>query len=398
MGHDASDTIRRSLPASGIRAIFDRALELERSGRRILHLEIGRPDFALPPAAEELTAQALAEGKVHYVANRGILPLREQIAERIHLSCGHRYSAEKEIVVTAGASEGLAAVALALLGPGDEVLLPEPAWPHYRAVVELAGARVIEVPGDWITAWQIDLNRLAGLVTPRTKMVIVNTPGNPTGAVQSEETLREIARLAEIHGFLVLADDVYSDFTWADGKSLMSQIWPGSSQLILLDSISKSCAMTGWRVGWVAASAELADAINRVHQFLTVCGTAFAQYGAAAVLAHPDRPAWLQAMRSAMYERRKVWLDALLDCPGVCLKPPQGAFYLFPRLSNLRGSGYEFCRAMLEDHGVALVPGEVFGPSYQDCVRISHGGDLETQRAASTLLRESLPQPGGRHT
>lgn len=377
------------MPASGIRAIFDRALELEKSGRRILHLEIGRPDFRMPPAAEATTAEAIAAGKVHYVANRGILSLREQISERIFRVCGHRYSAEKEIVVTTGASEGLAAAALALLGSGDEVLIPEPAWPHYRAVVEMAGARVIGIPGEWRTGWQIDLNRLTAAISPRTKMVIVNTPGNPTGAVQSEDTLREIVRLADLHGFLVLSDDVYSDFSWPEGIGGLSRLWPGANQLILLDSISKSCAMTGWRVGWVAACAELADAINRVHQFLTVCGTAFAQYGAAAVLAHPERSLWLSAMRSAMDERRQIWLNALRGCPGVFLEPPQGAFYLFPRL-ELPGSAFRFCQEMLEDHGVALVPGETFGSEFGDCVRISCGGDLETQRAASALFRQSL--------
>ena len=295
--------IRGTLPSSGIRAIFDRASEIERQGSRVWHLEIGRPDWRLPPGVAREAKRALDEGFVHYIANRGLLELRQAISDDLKRTTGHTYDLEEEIIVTTGASEGLGMCALALLGPGDEMIVPEPAWPHYRAVAEMAGATPVSLPLFPDDGHLLDPEAVASKITSKTRMLVVDTPSNPTGAVQPKEYLQEIATLAQRHGFFVLADEVYQDLIYEGQHHSMATIMGESDLLILLNSFSKSYAMTGWRIGHIAAEANISDALNRVHQYLTVCGVAFAQKGAVGLLRHPQRLPYLDEMRQAFYER-----------------------------------------------------------------------------------------------
>ena len=389
-GETPMSHIRRRLPSSGIRAIFDRASEIERQGSRVWHLEIGRPDWKLPPGVAQEAKQALDEGFVHYIANRGLLELRRAISEDLERITGRTYDPEREIIVTTGASEGLAMCALALLGPGDEVIVPEPAWPHYRAVAEMAGATPVSLPLSPDDGYLLDPEAFASKVTSKTRMLVIDTPSNPTGAVQPQEYLQEIAALAQRHGFFVLADEVYQDFIYEGQHHSMATIMGESELLILLNSFSKSYAMTGWRIGHVAASPMISDALNRVHQYLTVCGVSFAQRGAARMLSHPERQNYLEEMRAEFLKRYTVWRNAFADHPNVKLVPPQGAFYLFPRIDFNNMTAREFCHFMLEEHRVAMVPGDVFGAGFDRHIRISYGRDLETQREAAKRIVSAL--------
>lgn len=378
--------VSRLLPASGIRHIFDRASAMERQGRRILHLEIGRPDWPMPEGAAEAAAAALAAGQVHYIANRGLIELRRALADRIAARSGRRYDPDAEIVVTTGASEAVAAACLALAGPGDEVVIPEPAWPHYRAAALLAGAEPVRLDLDASDGFLLDPDRLAACLTPRTKLLVINSPGNPTGAVQPRERLQAVARLAEQNGLIVLSDEIYEDFVFeGEHVSLASLLDP--QLLVLVGGLSKGFAMTGWRIGHVAAPPDLADAVNRVHQYLTVCGVPFAQRGAlAACQAAGD---YAERMRREFRRRRAVWLEALAGHPALAAAPG-GAFYLFLKVGRPGLSGDDFCERVLTDRGVALVPGRVFGESFADFARVSYGGPLEVQREAAALLRAEL--------
>ena len=380
--------VRRDLPQSGIRALFDRAAALELEGEPVFHAEVGRPEFRTPDAAERVAVEAIAHGHTQYIANRGLAELRSAVAADLKARSGREFDPEKELVVTVGASEAVAACALAFLAPGDDVIIPEPAWNHYRAVAQLAGANAVSVATDPVKSFGIDPEAVEAALTPRTRMIVLNSPGNPTGAVQSAAVVREIARLAAEHGILLLLDAVYEDFVYEDTpRSLLTDTLPGTP-FLFVNSFSKSFAMTGWRIGYLAASAELADAVNRIHQYLTVCGSPFSQAAAAALLRSSDRSAHFDHMRTEFAARREAWLAALADCDAVRLTRPNGAFYLFPQVRGM--SGDELSRRLLNEKRVATVPGAVFGPAYGDFIRISYGAALEVQVEAARRVRALL--------
>lgn len=382
--------IRRLLPASGIRAVFDRAKEIEQAGHPVLHLEIGRPDWKMPPGIVEEAKRALDDGFVHYIANRGLLELRAAIAEDIFLTTSRKFNPETELIVTSGVSEAWSMCGLALLGSGDEVIIPQPAWSHYQAVVELAGATPVPLSLSAADGFLIDPGQLEKAITPRTRMAIINTPGNPSGAVQPAETVAEIARLALKYGIFVFADEIYSQFVYNKPHVSIAEYLGDSELLLYANGFSKNYAMTGWRIGYIAADARISDALNRIHQYLTVCGTAFAQKGAAKLLRNPERQAYLDEMRQAFTERYTVWRDAFVDCPGIELVSPNGAIYIFPRIEYRGMSGRDFCQMMLEKYHIAMIPGEIFGQDYGQHVRISFGRELDTQQIAAARLVDLL--------
>jgi len=312
------------------------------------------------------------------------------LAAETEEATGRRFDPDTELIFTTGGSEAVSLCGLALLGPGDEAIIPQPAWHHYWAVVEMAGATPVALPLDVNDGYRLDPERLARAITPRTRLLVLNTPGNPSGAVQSAEDLEAIAQLADKHGFYVLCDEVYKDFVFEGAHVSIARFMVGSDRLIYLNSLSKSDAMTGWRVGWAAAAAPVSDALNRVHQYLPVCGVPFAQHGALAALAHPGRRDYLNAMGAAFARRREIWIQAFKDCPGVTLQPPKGAFYLFPRIGFQGLAGLAFARHMLETQGLAMVPWDVFGSSYRHHVRISYGMGEETQQRAADRFKEAM--------
>ncbi|MFC1585960.1 pyridoxal phosphate-dependent aminotransferase [Fibrobacterota bacterium] len=377
-----SDQIRLSLPASGIRKIFDKAAQLEKAGRNILHLEIGRPDFEMAPGLAESVKQSIDEGFIHYIANRGLMELREKIADEIKSETGRQFDPESELIITTGASEGLAMCCLALLGPGDEMIVPEPAWPHYRAAALMSGAEFVSLPTLLDNKFVIDPDMLRKHITEKTKIVVLNTPSNPTGAVQPVEVLKAISSLSEKYGFYILADEVYKHFVYEGEHVSMLSVCGNNERLVYLDSMSKSYGMTGWRIGYVAATRELSDALNRVHQYLTVCGVSFAQKGACVLFTHPERNSYLNRMKEEFKNRRQVWIEGCKDHPAIELGSPKGAFYLFPKIEYKNMPCEMLCDYLLEQHDVATVPGTVFGKGYERHVRISYGKDLETQREA----------------
>lgn len=382
---------RRLLPASGIRKIFDRAQQLEKQGRKILHLEIGRPDWPLALAGIEAAKLALDRSLVHYIANRGLPELRETLSRRIARSTGRVFDPDREIIVTLGASEGLSMCTLALLDRGDEAIIPVPSWNHYSAAVEMAGAAPVELQLRAENGFQLDPDELKKLVTPRTRLLVLNTPGNPSGAVQSGLALKEIVEFTSRKGIYILSDEVYDLFTYGSPHvSPLSFAAEGAGNIIYLNSLSKSCCMTGWRIGYVAAAAEVSDALNRVHQYLTVCGVPFAQKGAADFLNDPSAPDWMEGMRKEFRQRRDIWLQVMDGCEGFRCVKPEGAFYLFPEIRFRGLDGYAFCEYALEEHGLAFVPGGVFGAGFDRHIRISYGLDIQTQKDAAATLKRIL--------
>ncbi len=221
-------------------------------------------------------------------------------------------------------------------------------------------------------------------------MMILTTPGNPTGAVQPPDVLQAIAELALKHGFFILSDEIYHEFVYEQPHVSIGQFMGDSELFLYANGFSKNYAMTGWRLGYIAAQAEISDALNRIHQYLTVCGVAFAQKGAVNILRHPDRQAYLSEMRTAFRNRYLVWKQALTDCPGIEVLPPGGAIYLFPRINHKGMDGREFCDMMFHKHHIAVVPGDIFGEAFKQYFRISFGRDIETQQAAAAKIVNAL--------
>jgi len=367
---------------SGIRAVFDRALELEREGRDIVHLEIGRPHFGSPGVAVQAATAALEAGSVHYTANRGLPELREAIAERTG-------RADAEIVVTAGGSEAVAAAVLAILEPGDEAIILDPAWPHYDGHVRLAGGVPVHVPCRAEEGFQPDLERVAAAVTPRTRLLVVSSPSNPSGTVIEPGNVAGLAALCREHELFALSDEIYASFVYDGARHHSIAVEPGMAErTVIADSCSKTWSMTGWRVGWAIAPPALAAPINVVHQHLSVCAPAFAQAGAVAALR--QGAAHTEAMVRDYGERRHDLLTAFDGLDAIALPPPGGAFYAFPRVEIAGVGGEEAALRLLEEASVALVPGAVFGEEFADHLRISYAVSASELAEGIDRVREFL--------
>ena len=380
----------RVLPSSGIREIFDMASQKEREGEKVLHLEIGRPEWEMPPGAISGAKSALESGFVHYVENRGIADLREAISNLIKGRTGYFYNPDTEIIITCGASEAIAMVALAFIANGDEAIVLEPAWPHYVACIQMAGGVPVRVSRKLANGYRLDGETILSVITDRTRVIVINSPCNPTGAVYSVEELRMVSEIAQRHGLFVVSDEIYKDFVWRGQHVSMVEIMENKDFLILVDGFSKSYAMTGWRIGYLAAKQEISDILNRIHQYLTVCGVAFAQKGAARLLKEPLLSEYQEKMRKAFYERYKIWCEALENCPGIEFYLPGGAFYFFPKITLPEVDGRIFCMEMLKEHQLAMVPGDVFGIGYNRHIRIAYGGSLEIQKEAAQRFKKAL--------
>jgi aminotransferase len=297
------------IPFSGIRKIFQAATELERQGKKVIHLEIGRPDFDTPQHIKEAAKQAIDEGFVHYTSNYGTPDLREAIAEKLLRENGIHVDPENEIIVTVGANEAILLAMLALLDPGDEVIIPDPIWLHYFYCAQLAEARPVHLPIRQENKFQIDPSDLHKALSPRTKMIIVNSPHNPTGAILDEETLKAIATIAIERDLLVISDEIYEKIIY-DGAihHSMASLPDMADRTLTVNGFSKAYSMTGWRLGYVAGRKTLIDSLIRVHQYSATCATSFAQKGA--VAAYRGSQTCVRDMVSEFDRRRQFLVQA----------------------------------------------------------------------------------------
>jgi len=370
---NALSSIVQALPSSGIRKIFDRALALEKEGHRVLRFDIGRPDIATPQFIIDAAKVALDGGFTQYVANRGIPDLLDAIAGKLQRENGVRYDPETEIVVTTGASEAVAAALFAVLEAGTEVMVPEPIWPHYRSCAQLAGATVVPVPLDIDNQFALELDDLERHVSPRTRLLVLSNPVNPTGKVYGRQTLCQVLDFAQRHNLLVLADEIYEHFVFDEPFCSFASLPGARERTILVNGFSKVFGMTGWRLGYVAAPAAVLTQINKVHQYMTVCATSFAQKGAVQAYSHPAAGPFIQKVVNDYRKKNRVLVEEASRVPGLTCCPPGGAFYFFPRLPDGLPNAEEMAMILLDQARVAVVPGNVFGQGYERYLRISYG-------------------------
>lgn len=346
---------------SGIREIMDLA-----AGREdVLHLEVGEPDFPTPQHIVDAAVEALRAGFTKYTPNKGLPEVREAIAAKLATTNGVEASVDG-IVVTVGAINGAMEAMTAIVDPGDAVLLPDPGWPNYAMICTVLKARVVRYPllpeHDFEPHLE-EVDRLAG--TSRAKLLVLNTPSNPTGAVFPEAVVRELVEIARQHDLYVLSDECYEHIVF-EGSHVSAASVDGE-RVVSVFSMSKSYAMTGWRIGYLVTTPSLAEQIAKVQEAVTSCASAVSQKAAEAAL-RGDQTC-VQEMRDS-YRRRRDLAVGLLDEHGLITRP-KGTFYITADISPTGLGGYQFCRRLLDERGVAVAPGETFGPRGKGMVRVS---------------------------
>ncbi len=378
-----------TVPFSGIRKMMERAQQLDREGKKVIHLEVGRPDFDTPDHIKQAAIRALNDGVVHYTSNYGLPSLRSAIADKLHRDNGLDFDPLSEIIVTAGANEAIFMALMSTLNPGDEVLVPDPSWLNYLHCISMAGGRAVSVPLREENGFKLDPEDVARAITPRTRMLIVVTPHNPTGAVLSKDDLKALASLACERNLLVLADEIYEKLVYDGAEHHSIASLPGMwERTLTVNGFSKAYSMTGWRLGYVAGPRELIDILIRVHQYTAVCATSFAQSGA--VTAYQGKQDCVEDMRREFSRRRTLILDRLERMKGIECVHPDGAFYVFPSIHGLRRPSEEVATQLLEDALIATVPGSAFGKYGEGYLRLAYSNSYENIDEAMNRMEKSL--------
>jgi len=358
-----------SLKPSAIRKFFDIAATM----KDIISLGIGEPDFDTPQPIVDAGVRSLLAGETHYTSNVGVLELRKTLSAHLERLYNVHYEPD-QLVITVGGSEALYLAATALLDPGDEVIILTPCFVSYQAEVFLAGGVPVEVACRMENNFEVDPKDVEAAITPRTKAILMGFPSNPTGAVASRETLLEIARLAEEHDLIVLSDEIYDRLVYG-GAHICFPALPGmQKRTILLGGFSKDYAMTGWRIGYAAAPAELITGLLRVHQYTVMCASTTAQM--AAIVALRDGEEHVAKMAAEYDRRRRLIVDGLNQI-GLPTFEPRGAFYAFPKVSVTGLDDNAFSTRLLEEEHVAAVPGSGFGKGGEGFIRCSYATSYE---------------------
>jgi aspartate aminotransferase len=376
------------MTGEGALAVNAHARELERQGRSIIHLELGEPDFHPAPPVNDALKRALDEGKDRYCAVAGVPALREAIALYLRDTRNLTVSPDN-IILAPGCKIALFMAMMALIDPGDEVLYPDPGFPGYPSITLGLGGIPVPFELSERNRFQPDPEEIAAKITPRTKLLITNSPGNPTGTVYTDDTQRRLAALAVQHDLIVLSDEIYARIIYgAQFKSMLD--YPGmADRTLILDGFSKSFAMTGWRLGYTVAPPRIVPALAMLAINSYTCVAEFSQY--AAIEALRDREGATPRMVGEFAKRRQQFVGDLNRVPGFRCQPPEGAFYAWVNIVDTGMTAEELCRIMLEEAGVAAIPGAAFGPAGRDFIRFSFASSTANlQEAVERIHRASV--------
>jgi aminotransferase len=365
----------REIPRSGIRDFF----EIVQSMHGVISLGIGEPDFVTPWHIREAAIYALERGKTGYTSNLGLLRLREAIAAYVCTDYGLTYDPETEVLVTVGVSEALDLALRAVLNPGDEVLYHEPCYVSYSPSIALAHGHAVAVSTLEQDEFKLRPAALRAAITPRSKVLLLNFPTNPTGGVLSATELEEIAAVCREHNLLVITDEIYSELSYAEAHTSIASLPGMRERTIFLHGFSKAFAMTGFRIGYACAPAPLIDAMMRIHQYGILCAPIVSQEAALEALRH-GRADMLE-MREHYRLRRNFLVHSFRSMGLPCFEP-RGAFYLFPSIKTTGKSSHDFAFGLLKAQQVAVVPGTAFGPSGEGYVRCSYATGMEQLQIA----------------
>ncbi len=364
-----------------------RARELEAQGRHIVHLEIGEPDFDTPVHIKEAAKKALDDGFTHYGPSPGEMVVRETIAKHQTERQGYDVAPER-VIVTPGGKPVMFFTILALIEEGDEVLCPNPGFPIYESMINYSGGTVVPIPLEERFNFSLDIDRLEGLVTDRTKLIIVNSPNNPCGSVIADEDLERIAKLAVENDLIVLSDEIYKDMYYSGSHTSITSFDGMIDRTVILDGFSKSYAMTGWRLGYGVFPEFMLDAVTKLMTNSVSCTSVPVQMAGVAALEGPQDS--VAEMMTEFRARRDLVVEGLNGLPGVSCKVPGGAFYAFPNISETGLSSRDFAEKAMDVAGVALLSGTAFGEYGDGYIRISFANSQDNLRQAVERLAEML--------
>ncbi len=375
------------LSGEGAFEVLAKAKKLEKTGRDIIHLEIGEPDFDTPENVKNKAIQAIQDGHTYYVPSSGIDELKEAVSIYMNRTRGVKVDPE-EVVITPGAKPVIFLTFLMLLQPGDEVIYPNPGFPAYRSIIDFAGAKSIPLPLLEENDFRVDVNELRNLITAKTKMLVLNSPHNPTGSRLLEEDLEEIAQVARDEDIMIFSDEVYSEIVYDRDHASIIQ-YPGmKDRTILLDAFSKTFAMTGWRLGYAVLPRELAGYLSLLVTNSNSCTCTFTQMAGAEALLYGRESA--HNMTNEFRRRRDFLFDRMSKIEGIHIVKPNGAFYYFPNIKSFGLTSREMAAYLLKEAGVALLPGTCFGEQGEGYLRISFSNSMENIAKAMDRVELAL--------
>ncbi len=381
-----SDKVR-SVPPSGIRRFFDIAATM----KDVISLGIGEPDFVTPDNIRRAGVDAIERGETHYTSNSGTIELRTALSDKLFELYGTRYDPETELLITVGVSEALQCAMLAVIDPGDEVIVVEPSFVAYKPSVVFSGGTPVVVAACVENDFQVTGEDIERAVTPYTKMVFIGYPNNPTGAVMSRARLQEIADVAEKHDLLVLSDELYDRLVYGVEHVCFATLPGMRDRTILLGGFSKNYAMTGWRVGYAAANPQILAAIRKVHQYLIMSAPTMSQIAATEALRNGEDS--VRAMVREYDQRRRMMVTGL-NAIGLPTFEPRGAFYAFPDIRPSGMTSEEFSERLLYEEHVAAVPGPAFGESGEGFVRMVYANSMANLEEALTRIERFVKRNG----
>ena len=373
---------------SPVRKVMERAAQLKAASHPIISLSIGEPDFNSPSVIVEKTIEALQNNQTHYASNRGTIGLRTEISKYLNCHFNLDYDPESEILVTAGGAEAINNAFMAFVDPGDEVIVFEPAYMNYDNLITAAGGKMVNVPLRAEDAFQINSALFEEKITSHTKMVVVNNPCNPTGIVYTRETLEKLAEVCIRHDLLVFSDEIYNGILYDDVDFCpVASIRGMRERTITMNGFSKAFAMTGWRMGYLAAPPGVITDILKIHQYSVTCISTFSQIGAEKGMNAPETMVEMRKMVEAFEWRRNIILGYLDQMKGIRYIRPEGAFYIFVDVSGTGLDGDTFAHRLLEEKYVSCVPGSKLGKNYSKYIRISYA-------TSDNLIQEAMVRLG----
>ncbi len=379
---EINQTIRFMKP-SGIRKFFDIAA----TKKGVVSLGVGEPDFITPWHIREAAIHAIEKGRTFYTGNKGLPVLQEAICDYYRRKFNVIYDPRENVMVTVGGSEGIDVVLRALCQPGDEVILPTPAYVAYAAIIEMAGAKVVEVELKEEERFKLTPEALKAAISEKTKAVILNFPGNPTGGVMSREDYAGIVPILKESGIFAITDEIYAELTYEGKHVSLAEFDEVKDRTVVINGFSKAYSMTGYRIGYILAHKDLIEMFNKVHQYTIMCASTPSQYAAIEAAYNGDDD--IEEMFMSFRHRRN-YIVKELNRIGLKTHMPEGAFYVFPSVKCSGMSSQEFCEKLLDEENLALVPGDAFGQAGEGYVRISYAYSLEEIKTAIEKLEHFL--------
>lgn len=360
----------QDIKPSGIRKYFD----LLEGRKDVISLTVGEPDFVTPWHIRVAAMESLERGKTYYTSNAGTMDLRTTISDYMKRRFTLTYDAKTEVIVTVGGSEAIDMTTRALVNPGDEVIIPQPAFVCYGPIAELAGGVPVIINTKEENKFKLTSEELKAAITPKTKLLVLPYPNNPTGAIMTREDLEPIAEVLRGTDIMVLSDEIYAELTYGREHISIAQLDGMHERTIIASGFSKAYAMTGWRMGYTCAPAPITKQMLKIHQYAIMCAPTMSQFAAIEAMKNGDEDV---AMMRAEYNRRRRYLVGGLRGIGIDCFDPEGAFYVYPNISGYGMTSEEFCERLLNETGVAIVPGSAFGDCGEGFARISYAYSVE---------------------